>query len=212
MENSILKQIVFLIIVFLYTVAYAQDLKKFGYVSLTDYEYEEIIKNGIPKTMDGNFIVTSQKEGKIIFLSIKHFKDGKKVGEWKTFWNLLGNGLKLNFVANYQSDVLNGYYFNTDNHTSSEKGFYKNGKKNGSWMYFKANDCNEKITYRNGVKWGSYSFKNKFNNITGQYKKGGGKAGVWISKSSFLEIITKEFYKNGKLDKKEIITETILIK
>ncbi|WP_131798809.1 hypothetical protein, partial [Flavivirga aquatica] len=110
MENSILKQIVFLIIVFLYTVAYAQDFKKFGYVSLTDYEYEEIIKNGIPKTMDGNFIVTSQKEGKIIFLSIKHFKDGKKVGEWKTFWNLLGNGLKLNFVANYQSDVLNGYY------------------------------------------------------------------------------------------------------
>ncbi|OEK07633.1 hypothetical protein A8C32_17710 [Flavivirga aquatica] len=77
-------------------------------------------------------------------------------------------------------------------------------KKNGSWMYFKANDCDEKITYRNGVKWGSYSFKNKFNNITGQYKKGG-KAGIWISKSSFLEIITKEFYKNGKLDKKEII-------
>ncbi|WP_027395412.1 hypothetical protein [Aquimarina latercula] len=199
MEDRFIKNIVLVVFVLNNLLVFSQNFKGYEYMELAGYEYEEFTKNGNTNKMDGNFSITTRsKKGDIITIEIKRFDKGEKTGEWITYRNLFG-GLKLSFVANYKDNVLEGYYFESDNHTFSKKGFYKKGKKHGYWEHSE-NDTHENINYKNGLKCGSYSSEDNMSGIQvkGQYKKDK-KDGTWVIKDTTIEEVTKEFYKNGKL-------------
>ncbi|SEL78597.1 hypothetical protein SAMN04487910_3246 [Aquimarina amphilecti] len=199
MEDRFIKNIVLVVFVLNNLLVFSQNFKGYEYTELAGYEYEEFTKNGNTNKMDGNFSITTRsKKGDIITIEIKRFDKGEKTGEWITYRNLFG-GLKLSFVANYKDNVLEGYYFESDNHTFSKKGFYKKGKKHGYWEHSE-NDTHENINYKNGLKCGSYSSEDNMSGIQvkGQYKKDK-KDGTWIIKDTTIEEVTKEVYKNGKL-------------
>ncbi|WP_299184635.1 hypothetical protein [uncultured Aquimarina sp.] len=199
MEDRFIKNIVLVVFVLNNLLVFSQNFKGYEYTELAGYEYEEFTKNGNTNKMDGNFSITTRsKKGDIITIEIKRFDKGEKTGEWITYRNLFG-GLKLSFVANYKDNVLEGYYFESDNHTFSKKGFYKKGKKHGYWEHSE-NDTHENINYKNGLKCGSYSSEDNMSGIQvkGQYKKDK-KDGTWIIKDNTIEEATKEVYKNGKL-------------
>ncbi len=197
--DRFLKNIVIAVIAFNSLVVLSQNIEDYEYTRLAGYEYAEFTKNGITEKMNGNFSITTRtKESKTITIEIKRFKKGKKNGEWITYQNLFA-GLKLSFVGNYKDDVLDGYYFESDNHTFSKKGFYKNDKKHGCWEISR-NDTHENINYKNGLKSGEYLSQDNTSgiNIKGQYKKDK-KTGVWTIEDTLTEGITKETYKNGEL-------------
>ncbi|AXT56223.1 hypothetical protein D1815_10825 [Aquimarina sp. AD1] len=199
MEDRFIKNIVLVVFVLNNLLVFSQNFKGYEYTELAGYEYEEFTKNGNTNKMDGNFSITTRsKKGDIITIEIKRFDKGEKTGEWITYRNLFG-GLKLSFVANYKDNVLEGYYFESDNHTFSKKGFYKKGKKHDYWEHSE-NDTHENINYKNGLKYGSYSSEDNMSGIQvkGQYKKDK-KDGTWIIKDTTIEEVTKEVYKNGKL-------------
>lgn len=215
-----IQKIVVLIVFFLSIKCLSQEFDTSGYIQLDYNEYQELIKNGASSNLNGNFsIIRRGKEGKVINLEIKHYKDGKKTGEWISYHNLFV-GLRLSFVANYKDDKLHGYYFRTDNHTFSEKGFYKNDKKHGEWEISKDGELKE-YTYKNGVKHGFFKVTNEIDEVSeGYYKKGKKdgkykevfetitkigqykndmKSGIWTIEDTITGETTKEVYKDGKL-------------
>lgn len=193
------KNIVLIVFLLSNLIVFSQDFKGYEFIELAGYEYAEFTKNGITNKMNGNFSITTRnKKGDIITIEIKRFNKGKKTGEWITYRNLFG-GLKLSFVANYKDNILEGYYFESDNHTFSKKGFYKKGKKHGYWKHSE-NETYENINYKNGLKCGKYSSEDPLSDekINGHYKKGK-KDGLWTIEDTSTGEITREIYKNGKL-------------
>lgn len=220
MVGRFIKNIVTVVFVLNNFIVFSQDYKGYEYTELAGYEYAEFTKSGITNKMDGNFSITTRnKKGDIITIEIKRFDKGKKTGEWITYHNLF-TGLKLSFVANYKEGILNGYYFRTDNHTFSEKGFYKNNKKHGEWEFSRDGEI-KKYTYKKDVKHGFFKATNEIGKISeGYYKKGEKdgkykevfetitkigqykndlKSGIWTIQDAITGKTTKELYKNGKL-------------
>ncbi|WP_438709991.1 hypothetical protein ACSTS3_11420 [Aquimarina muelleri] len=201
MENSILKKIAFVMISFSCLTLFSQDFSKYDYISLENYEFQNFIKDGVAKELSGNFyIVDRSNGGKIMSIEIKRYLKGQKVGEWLVFRDLF-NGLKLAFVANYKRNKLNGYYFESDNHSYSKKGFYKDNMKEGLWK-LSENGFLEEIKYSNDVKSGVYKSTKDRMIVRGQYINGL-KEGVWTTTDSDLGLVLKETYKKGKLILKE---------
>ncbi len=128
--------------------------------------------------------------------------------------------MKLSFIANYKDNQLNGYYYRTDNHTFTEKGFYKKNKKHGEWEFNK-NGETKICTYKNGVKHGFFKTEDETGKTSEGYYKNGKKdgkykevsetmirkgqfrndkkSGIWTIEDSVTAKTTIEFYKKGNL-------------
>lgn len=127
---------------------------------------------------------------------------GNKVSEGKTVnrlnegvWNYYHKGSKqLMKVENYKNGMLEGIqkiYFSTGE--IAEETTFKNGLKEGSYkIYVQNGNVVEESTFKNDQYDGPAIFRNP--------------SGIIISKGNFVKNEKKgiwEFYKNGKLDKKE---------
>jgi antitoxin component YwqK of YwqJK toxin-antitoxin module len=199
MVSRATRNIITFCFVFNALLAFSQNFEFHKYIELAGHEYAELVKNGIPNSLDGNFsIITRNKRSNIISIEIKYFNKGKKIGKWMGYDNLSGE-LKLSFVANYKNNELSGYYFRTDNHTFLEEGFYKANIKHGKWKYQKE-DTETEVTYKNGKKFGSYKETFDTGSITGQFKNDK-KTGVWLLKDDITGETEKEIYKDNKLIK-----------
>lgn len=199
------KLVVSLTLVLICNISNSQNKHPERFISLIDFEYNTILKDLPSNIPDGRYYTSSKyKDGKIKSIQTIGYKNQKKHGESLTFKKALGIMFVAN-VTNYFKGKREGYYFDTDNHTFSEEGYYKNGKKHGFWKIRK-NDFFENIHYQNGLKSGNYSSQDNLlgKNSTGQYKKNR-KENVWFIEDTNTGEITKETYKKGKLISTEIL-------
>lgn len=212
MENKIGCLILVLLIV---TSVFSQN-EEDRYVKLSQFESKEFSK----KTLEsGNSYLIHQNNGDVQSLEIRKYKNEKKHGEWLTFLKTVGS-IDLVNVCNYDKGLKNGYFFDTDNHTYYEEGYYKNGEKYGLWTkkIFFDNDIiettiynkkgkkhgnytkidfefeeKEVISYKNGKRHGKYYLENKKykKTIVGTYKNDL-KHGIWITTDKYLTVINKD--------------------
>ncbi|MDH7444356.1 hypothetical protein [Aquimarina sp. 2201CG14-23] len=145
-----------------------------GYIELTYDEYTELIEINQENELDGKYYVRQFKDKKVIGIHKIEYRKGRKNGEWLHFSIFRKKGtLDLSTIENYEDDLRNGYYYNSDNgFTFSEEGYYEKGKKEGLWNVTKSGS-NEKINYKNGKKHGDYWRQDASGVIVkGAYKKG----------------------------------------
>lgn len=76
------------------------------------------------------------------------YSDGKLNGQRRLHNNDVNNTLIQ--VETYKNDVLNGYCYFDNNHGGIKKGFYKEGKQNGFWIWLENNKVVAKGRYLNG--------------------------------------------------------------
>ncbi len=177
----------------------AQGDSNFGYQKISNEEYNRIVKEGKEYTLEGKYYIKHKPKNRLLGISKIEYKKGKKNGEWLFFFSYVGDNIILSNVVNYKEGRKQGYFFETDGHTFSTEGYYKNNKKDGLWKISKDGFL-EEINYRRGLKSGIYYSYDMENFATrGQYKKGT-KDGVWIIEDKKNEgFITKETYKKGVL-------------
>ncbi|WP_158973591.1 toxin-antitoxin system YwqK family antitoxin [Cellulophaga sp. L1A9] len=87
---------------------------------------------------------------KSITVEGKYNERGAKVGTWKNYYNN-----KIYDIRSYKNGKLNGTYKQfRSNGDLSEEGKYKDGKKDGEWIYYSRidNKIDKTINYNNGVK------------------------------------------------------------
>jgi hypothetical protein len=156
---------------------------------------------------DGQFYQTMLgDDGKPVGLTIGGFSAGKKEGEFLFFrmvydrrWSLIG-------IENYSHGVPDGYWEHSDL-GSHEIGYYKNGKKEGMWIFDQTSDVPgelEHIEYRRGVRHGKYESSDQFYRKIGNYKNDM-KSGTWVE--SYYDIKDEYGYKYGKDAESTEITE-----
>jgi hypothetical protein len=147
---------------------------------------------------DGQFYQTILGNDKNpVGLIIGGFSDGKKEGEFLFFRMIYDRRWSLIRTENYSHGVPNGYWEISD-YAHSESGYYKNGEKEGMWIFDKSSDVPgelEHIEYRRGVRHGKYESFDQFNRKSGNYKNDM-KSGMWVE--SYYDIKDEYGYKYGK--------------
>ncbi|KAA1243904.1 hypothetical protein [Aquimarina sp. RZ0] len=148
------------------------ELSQAGYIELTSDEYEKISEINKENKLHGNYYIREFSDKKLINIRKISYKKGKKHGEWLHFLTFTKRGIDLSTIENYEDDLRNGYYYNSDNgFTFTEEGSYKKGKKEGLWLITKGGS-KEKILYKDGQKHGKYWRQDASGVIiNGQYKK-----------------------------------------
>ncbi len=149
LKNIMENKIVYLILVFLITTSMFSQVEEDRYIKLSQFESKEFLKKPLKS---GNSYLIHQKNGNVQGLEIRKYKSGRKHGEWLTFLKSVSS-IDLVSVCNYKNGLKNGYFFDTDNHTYSEEGYYKNGKKHGVWTKKTYSDTDviiETTSYKNG--------------------------------------------------------------
>ncbi|GGX15604.1 hypothetical protein [Aquimarina muelleri] len=201
MGHQKIKNIILPFLFLSFAVGYGQIEYPDSFIKLLDFEYDDIINNNVKNIPDGRYYKTKySNENVLMEIEVTGYKNQKKHGESLTFLK----GLESMFIAkvvNYKNDVMNGYYFESDNHTYSKEGYYKNGKKQGVWKIKEAGNVME-VTFKNNLKSGLFKSNDKTLNIKefGKHKKDK-KEGVWLIEDTSIGQVTKEVYKDGVLIK-----------
>ncbi|WP_299898987.1 hypothetical protein [uncultured Aquimarina sp.] len=152
----------------------AQTPVEGGYIELTKKEYDDLLNPEEENELHGKYYVREFKDKKLIGIHKIEYQKGKKHGEWVHFLIFRKKGtLDLSTIENYEDNVRNGYYYNSDNgFTFTEEGYYEKGLKEGLWNVSKGGS-KEKINYKNGKKHGDYWRQDASGVIVkGEYKKG----------------------------------------
>jgi len=206
----------FLFLAFFLTVSYtiyAQDVFKESYTKLSQFKSDTISNRDFER---GNYYLIRGKGNDVKGIYIRSYKNGKKDGKWLEFSKIFG-GVNLKNVCTYKLGKKHGYFFYTDNHTITEEGYFKKGKKHGLWKITKVlggYSITSKGFYKKGKRHGTWTIEEFLYNgniiSKGAYKKDK-KHGLWKIKDTSIMIIKddgseepsiiNEHYKKGKLIK-----------
>lgn len=192
---------------------YSQKIFKESYTKLSQFESDAFLNRDFEK---GNYYLIRGKDNEVKGIYIRSYKNGKRNGEWLEFSKIFG-GINLKNVCTYKLGKKHGYFFNTDNHTITEEGYYKNGKKHGLWEITKVlggYPITSKGHYKKGKRNGIWTIEESLYNgniISNGIYKDDKKHGLWKIKDTSVMIIKddgseeqsiiKEYYKKGKLIK-----------
>ena len=169
-------------------------------------EYNELVKrDGLYYKKFTEVPFTGEINSKITY-PIEGKEKGKlikgiKEGYWVKYY---GNG-QLWEKGNYKNGKENGTWVmhHFPNGEFWNKGEYKNGKREGFWVQYYANgQLDYKVNYKNGKQEGSYIQYWNSGELRekGNYKNGK-KEGYWINKHANTGLIWKKYtgtFKNGK--------------
>ena len=112
------------------------------------------IKN-CPSSLSAEEIV--KKKFTCFYVDHGRYINGKKYGEWKSYY-----ATKLRAITTYINDIKHGSHIGYHNERIfdfervSEKGYYKNGKKEGEWKEFYQKSIKASGKYKNDKKHGEW--------------------------------------------------------